>query len=128
MCGGGCNRRAPRKAAVFRRAVDRWSCALFSTVLGPCTPASPGVAVSPISSCAHRPPKVRALRVGATGFVTGMSVGRALIEEQTSLLSSVLSSMNGLLGSPYAELLWCQVSGRWWRCVHALGGEEATGG
>ncbi|KIY96862.1 hypothetical protein MNEG_11100 [Monoraphidium neglectum] len=54
---------------------------------------------------------VRALRVGATGFVTGMSVGRALIEEQTSLLSSVLSSMNGLLGSPYAELLWCQAVG-----------------
>ena len=51
------------------------------------------------------------MRVGTVGFVTGMSVGRALIEEQTSLLGSVLASMNGLLGSPYAELLWCQAVG-----------------
>jgi hypothetical protein len=51
------------------------------------------------------------VRVGVTGFATGMSVGRTLIEEQTSLLSGVLSSMNGLLGSPYAELLWCQAVG-----------------
>jgi len=49
--------------------------------------------------------------VGVSGFATGMSVGRALIEEQTTLLSSVLASMNGLLGSPYAELLWCQAVG-----------------
>lgn len=54
---------------------------------------------------------VRALRVGVSGFAAGMSVGRALIEEQTSLLGGVLASMNGLLGSPYAELLWCQAVG-----------------
>lgn len=55
--------------------------------------------------------QVQAVRIGASGFTTGMSVGRALIEEQTSLLGSVLASMNGLLGSPYAELLWCQAVG-----------------
>jgi hypothetical protein len=54
---------------------------------------------------------VRALRVGASGFVAGVSIGRALIEEQTSLLAAVLASMNSLLGSPYAELLWCQAVG-----------------
>jgi hypothetical protein len=47
---------------------------------------------------------VRALRVGASGFAAGVSIGRALIEEQTSLLAAVLASMNSLLGSPYAEV------------------------
>ncbi|KAI8469066.1 MAG: hypothetical protein J3K34DRAFT_424983 [Monoraphidium minutum] len=52
-----------------------------------------------------------ALRVGAAGFAAGLGVGRALVEEQTSLLGGVLASMSGLLGSPYAELLWCQAVG-----------------
>lgn len=53
----------------------------------------------------------RALRVGAAGFAAGMGLGRALVEEQTALLGGVLASMNGLLGSPYAELLWAQAAG-----------------
>ena len=53
----------------------------------------------------------KAVRVGAAGFAAGVSLGRALVEEQTQLLGGVLSSMGGLLGSPYAELLWAQAAG-----------------
>lgn len=54
---------------------------------------------------------VQATRLGASGFTAGLILGRTLIEEQTALLAAILSSMSAFLGSPYAELLWCQAVG-----------------
>eukprot|EP00775_Hariotina_reticulata_P000750 gene750-1055_t len=52
-----------------------------------------------------------ALRVGASGFTTGLSIGKTLIEEQASLLNNVVGYTSSLLGSPYAEMVWCQAVG-----------------
>lgn len=52
-----------------------------------------------------------ALRGGGSGLRAGLSLGRHLVEEQAGLLAHCLASMTALLGSPYAELLWCQVGG-----------------
>lgn len=54
---------------------------------------------------------VQALRLGASGFGAGLSIGRALVEEQACLLNGLLSYTSGLVGSPYAEMLWCQAVG-----------------
>ncbi len=50
-----------------------------------------------------------AVRFGGRGLRAGLSLGRHLVEEQAGLLAHCLASMTALLGSPYAELLWCQV-------------------
>jgi hypothetical protein len=52
----------------------------------------------------------QALRSGLFGFTTGLSIGKALVEEQASLLNNLLGYTSNLLGSPYAEMIWCQVS------------------
>ena len=75
------------------------------------SPSPPAQACNAPHAAPHTLAQIKAVKVGAAGFATGMSVGRALIEEQTSLLGGVLASMNSLLGSPYAELLWCQAVG-----------------
>jgi hypothetical protein len=49
------------------------------------------------------------MRGGGRGLRAGLSLGRHLVEEQAGLLAQCLASMTALLGSPYAELLWCQV-------------------
>lgn len=40
-----------------------------------------------------------------------MAIGKSLIEEQASLLNGMLSYTSGFLGSPYAEMIWCQAVG-----------------
>lgn len=55
---------------------------------------------------------VQALRLGLSGFSAGMSIGKSLIEEQASLLNGMLNYTSGFLGSPYAEMIWCQVISR----------------
>ncbi|KAF8061064.1 alpha-glucosidase [Scenedesmus sp. PABB004] len=52
-----------------------------------------------------------AARLGLAGFSAGLSLGRALIEEQASLLHTMLAYTSSFLGSPYAELIWCQAVG-----------------
>jgi hypothetical protein len=54
---------------------------------------------------------LQALRLGLSGFSAGMSIGKSLIEEQASLLNAMLSYTSGFLGSPYAEMIWCQAVG-----------------
>lgn len=54
---------------------------------------------------------LEAAKLGAAGFKAGLAMGRRLIEDQSALLAHVLLSMNTLMGSPYAELLWCQAVG-----------------
>jgi hypothetical protein len=54
---------------------------------------------------------LQALRLGLSGFSAGMSIGKSLIEEQASLLNGMLSYTSGFLGSPYAEMIWCQAVG-----------------
>ncbi|GFR47747.1 hypothetical protein Agub_g9512 [Astrephomene gubernaculifera] len=49
-----------------------------------------------------------ATRVGLAGLRAGFSMGKTLVEEQTSILLSLLSALGELMGTPFAELLWCQ--------------------
>ncbi|EFJ44137.1 hypothetical protein VOLCADRAFT_106514 [Volvox carteri f. nagariensis] len=49
-----------------------------------------------------------AARAGAAGLRAGFGMGKTLVEEQTSILLNLLSALGDLLGTPYAELLWCQ--------------------
>lgn len=42
----------------------------------------------------------QAVRLGLSGFGAGMSIGRALIEEQACLLNGLLNYSSSLLGSP----------------------------
>eukprot|EP00879_Flechtneria_rotunda_P023041 GHRR01024356.1.p1 GENE.GHRR01024356.1~~GHRR01024356.1.p1 ORF type:complete len:241 (+),score=39.36 GHRR01024356.1:137-859(+) len=53
----------------------------------------------------------QALKLGVSGFSAGLSVGKSLIEEQASLLNGMLNYTSGFLGSPYAEMIWCQAVG-----------------
>ncbi|KXZ54085.1 hypothetical protein GPECTOR_5g190 [Gonium pectorale] len=49
-----------------------------------------------------------AARVGVAGFRAGYGMGKTLVEEQTSILVRLLGTLGEVLGTPYAELLWCQ--------------------
>lgn len=51
---------------------------------------------------------VTAVRAGAVGLQAGFRMGRGLVEEQTGMLLQLLAAMSGVLGTPYAELIWCQ--------------------
>eukprot|EP00878_Enallax_costatus_P020310 GHUV01021462.1.p1 GENE.GHUV01021462.1~~GHUV01021462.1.p1 ORF type:complete len:254 (+),score=38.97 GHUV01021462.1:133-894(+) len=53
----------------------------------------------------------QALKLGMSGFSAGLVVGKSLIEEQASLLNGMLQYTSGFLGSPYAEMIWCQAVG-----------------
>lgn len=55
-------------------------------------------------------PWLQAVRLGWSGFGAGLSVGKALIEEQAALLNGLLSYSSSLLGSP------CE-----WRCGQQRG-------
>jgi hypothetical protein len=54
---------------------------------------------------------LQAVRLGLSGFGAGLSVGKALIEEQACLLNGLLSYSSSLLGSPCKQcwLLQCWV-------------------
>lgn len=54
---------------------------------------------------------LQALRLGVSGFSAGLSIGKSLIEEQAGLLNNVLGATASFLGSPYAEMIWCQAVG-----------------
>lgn len=67
--------------------------------------------------CVSRPccvQTLQAVRLGLSGFGAGLSVGKALIEEQACLLNGLLSYSSSLLGSPCKQcsLLQCWVL-RW---------------
>ncbi|GLC46002.1 hypothetical protein PLESTB_001029000 [Pleodorina starrii] len=49
-----------------------------------------------------------AARAGAAGLRAGFGMGKTLVEEQTGILLNLLAALEELLGTPYAELLWCQ--------------------
>jgi hypothetical protein len=68
----------------------------WAHTLPACTPVRP-LCVSCLS-CTRVPPQ--ALRLGASGFGAGLSIGRALVEEQACLLNGLLSYTSGLVGSP----------------------------
>lgn len=53
----------------------------------------------------------QALKLGMSGFSAGLTIGKSLIEEQASLLNGMLQYTSGFLGSPYAEMIWCQAVG-----------------
>lgn len=54
---------------------------------------------------------VCAAKLGFAGLKMGYGLGRVLVEEQKAVISNTLSVVSRFLGSPYAELLWCQVLG-----------------
>lgn len=54
---------------------------------------------------------LNAARVGFKGLKAGLTLGRALVEEQTALLLNLLTALGDVIGTPYAELLWCQALG-----------------
>lgn len=49
---------------------------------------------------------LQAVRLGLSGFGAGMSVGKALIEEQACLLNGLLTYSSSLLGSPCESIRW----------------------
>lgn len=49
-----------------------------------------------------------ATRAGVVGLRAGFGMGRSLVQEQTSMLLQLLSAMAGVVGTPYAELIWFQ--------------------
>lgn len=53
----------------------------------------------------------RALQLGAAGLSAGASAGLSLAGEQTARLGGALCAGEGMVGSPYADLLWCQAVG-----------------
>lgn len=54
---------------------------------------------------------IYAARMGGIGLKMGATLGKRLVEDQTTVLANMLHSMASVLGSPYAELLWCQAVG-----------------
>lgn len=51
---------------------------------------------------------VGAAKLGAAGLRAGFGWGKTLVEEQTGILLHLLAAMGDVMGTPYAELLWCQ--------------------
>lgn len=90
----------------------------------------------PLLRCVHHCPHCvlccQALRLGVSGFGAGLSIGKALIEEQACLLNGLLSYTSGLLGSPcecvHVCVWWCWCGwgcavgreGCWFRCASGL--------
>jgi len=50
------------------------------------------------------------VRLGVVGLRAGMNLGKALVEEQTSIMIKLMSTLADFLGAPYAQLLWCQAA------------------
>ncbi|GAX80574.1 hypothetical protein CEUSTIGMA_g8011.t1 [Chlamydomonas eustigma] len=51
-----------------------------------------------------------AARTGTLGLKAGVRLGKALITEQTTVMLHLFASLAEIMGSPYAELLWCQAA------------------
>ncbi|PNW78635.1 hypothetical protein CHLRE_09g389000v5 [Chlamydomonas reinhardtii] len=51
---------------------------------------------------------VGAAQAGAAGLRAGFGMGKTLVVEQTSILLGLLNILGEMLGTPFAELLWCQ--------------------
>ncbi|WIA23404.1 hypothetical protein OEZ85_000161 [Tetradesmus obliquus] len=91
-----------------RRLLSSLNAALFDAAYAS---SWPGLAMKLWRSYIMAQGITQALRLGLSGFSAGMSIGKTLIEEQAGLLNGMLRYSSGLLGSPYAEMIWCQAVG-----------------